>query len=96
MTDDFFQQQPHESSPRNSKTWWNFITRTLFYTSLVGFILGAAFGYLHIKGWLKNAEEGLVLYAITFGGGAFVSASFVLYQARQGQLKMQKIKVRQK
>ena len=91
MIDDFFQKQLSHSS--TSKMGWKHLFRILFYTSFVGFILGFAFGYLHIKGWVPNAEEGMVLYAITIGIAALLSTSFVLYQVRHNRLKVEKIKV---
>lgn len=92
MIDDFFQKQPCASSRHTPKFISGFLFRCLFYTSIAGFISGSTFGYLHIKGWVPNAEEGLILYGITFGIGAILSTSFVLYQARQKQLKAEKIR----
>jgi hypothetical protein len=93
MIDDFFQKQlSHASSP--TKNWGNVIFRIFFYTSLGGFILGVTCGYLHIKGWVPNAETGMVLYAITIGIAALLSTSFVLYQVRQNRLKAEKVKIK--
>lgn len=92
MIDDFFQKQLSHSSSTFKMGGKHFF-RILFYTSVIGFILGLAFGYLHIKGWVPNAEEGMVLYAITIGMAALLSTSFVLYQVRQNQLKTEKIKI---
>lgn len=93
MIDDFFQKQlSHSSTP--SKNLGNVVFRIFFYTSLGGFILGLTCGYLHIKGWVPNAEAGMVIYAITIGIAALLSTSFVLYQARQNRMKAQKVKVK--
>ncbi len=94
MIDDFFQKK---SSPSPSKDIPNlsdsFLFRSLFYTSILGFIAGLIFGYLHMRGWIPNAEKGLIMYAVTFGIGALLSTSFILYQSRQNQRKADKIKV---
>lgn len=92
MIDDFSQKQPSVSLESIPKSKWHFLFRCLFYTSIAGFISGSTFGYLHIKGWMPNAEEGLILYGITFGLGAILSTFFVFYQARQGRLKAEKIR----
>lgn len=92
MIDDFFQKQPSVQLFSIPKGKWPFFFRCLFYTSIVGFIVGSVLGYLHIKGWVKNAEGGLVLYGMTFGIGAILSTAFVFYQSRQNQLKTEKIR----
>jgi hypothetical protein len=92
MIDDFFQKQPLSPSFSLFKGRVPFFFRCLFYTSILGFIAGSVLGYLHIKGWVKNAEEGLVLYGMTFGIGAVLSIAFVFYQSRQHQLKTEKIR----
>jgi hypothetical protein len=92
MIDDFFQQQPYVSAQPIPKSKWRYLFRCLFYTSIAGFISGSTFGYLHIKGWMPDAEEGLILYGVTFGMGAILSTFFVFYQARQGRLKSEKIR----
>jgi hypothetical protein len=94
MIDDFFQQKPADSD--GSKFGWIFLFRCLFYTSIVGFVSGSAFGYLHMRGWVPNADDGLLLYSITFAIGAILSTCFVFYQVRQNRLKAKKIKVRSK
>jgi hypothetical protein len=95
MIDNFFQKKsPDSPSLRGTPTLWgSFLFRSLFYTSFLGFIMGLAFGYLHIKGWISNADKGLILYAVAFGIGALLSASFVLYQSRQNQRKVERIKL---
>ena len=93
MIDDFFQKQPPHSTG-GSKTKWSYLFRCLFYTSLVGFIAGSAFGYSHMRGWITDAEEGLLLYGIAFAIGALLSTGFVLYQVHQNRIKAEKIKVR--
>ena len=92
MTDDFFQQLPHNSPSQESTSGWSFLFRCLFYTSLSGFVIGAIFGYLHIKGWGPNAEEGLILYGVALCIGTILSTCFVLYQVRQNSLKTEKIR----
>ena len=94
MIDDFFQKKS-TSSPATSipKLWGSFLFRSLFYTSILGFIAGLIFGYLHIKGWISNADKGLILYAVTFGIGALLSTAFVLYQSRLNQRKTEKVKL---
>jgi hypothetical protein len=95
MIDDFFQKKspssPVAGIPNLGRA---LLFRILFYTSLAGFVSGSIFGYLHMKGWIPKAEEGLILYAATFVIGAILSSSFVLYQSRQSQLKTKKIKER--
>jgi hypothetical protein len=91
MIDDFFQKQPLLSSFILFKGRGAFFFRCLFYTSILGFIAGSVLGYLHIKGWVKNAEGGLALYCMTFGMGALLSTAVVFYQSRRHQLKTEKI-----
>jgi len=92
MIDDFFQKK--SSSARGiSRLRNSFLFRGLFYTSIVGFITGLVFGYLHMTGWLSTADEGLILYGVTFGIGALLSACFVLYQSRQNKQKPAKVKL---
>jgi hypothetical protein len=95
MIDDFFQKTPSASSP-SSKGKPTLLFRGLFYTSLAGFFSGLLFGYLYMRGWVPNAENGLILYAVTFGIGAVLSTSFVLYQSKLNQLKSGKIKNKSK
>lgn len=90
MIHDFF--QTCLKIPAAFKDRWPFLFRCLFYTSMAGFISGCALGYLHVKGWVSHAEDGLILYAATFGIGAVLSTSFVLYQVRQNQLKAERVK----
>lgn len=92
MIDDFFQKTPSASYALSKKNKRTIIFRGLFYTSLIGFLSGLVFGYLYIRGWVPNAENGLILYGITFGIGACLSTSFVLYQSKLNQLKSEKIK----
>ena len=94
MIDDFFQKKsPHSSSTGISKFWSSLLFRSLFYTSILGFITGLVFGYLHMRGWVPNANEGLMLYAVTFGIGALLSTAFVTYQSRLNQRKLEKVKL---
>lgn len=93
MIDDFFQKNSPLSSKGVSKLWDSFVFRSLFYTSIFGFISGLAFGYLHMGGWIPNADKGLILYGVTFGIGALLSTSFVVYQSRQNQRKVERIKL---
>lgn len=94
MIDDFFQKKstPADSSGF-STIWGSFFFRSLFFTSILGFISGLTFGFLHMKGWVSNADKGLILYGVTFGIGALLSTSFVLYQTRQNQRKAEKVKL---
>ncbi len=94
MIDDFFQKKSTSSpTARIPNPWSSFLFRSLFYTSILGFIAGLIFGYLHMRGWIPNAEKGLIMYAVTFGIGALLSTSFILYQSRQNQRKAEKIKL---
>lgn len=94
MIDDFFQKNSHPSPSKGiAKLRGSFLFRSLFYTSILGFTTGLIFGYLHIRGWISNADNGLILYAVTFGIGALLSTSFVLYQSRQNQRKTEKIRL---
>lgn len=94
MIDDFFQKKSPPSPSKGIPNFWNsFLFRSLFYTSLLGFFSGLIFGYLHIKGWIPDADKGLILYAVTFGIGAVLSTSFVLYQSQQNQRKVERIKL---
>lgn len=93
MIDEFFQKSISSPPTRSAKPRMPFLFRSLFYTSILGFIAGLIFGYLHMKGWIPNAEKGLIMYAVTFGIGALLSTSFVLYQSRQNQRKVEKIKL---
>ena len=94
MIDDFFQRKSTPSPSRGtSKPWGSFLFRSLFYTSILGFLAGLIFGYLHMRGWISNADKGLILYAVTFGIGALLSTSFVIYQSRLNQRKTEKIKL---
>jgi FtsH-binding integral membrane protein len=67
--------------------------RILFYTSLLGFIGGITFGYLHMKGVVPSAEDGMILYGITLGIGAILSTLFVLYQIRQNRINAEVIRI---
>lgn len=93
MIDDFFQKKSPSASSGFSTIWKSFFFRSLFFTSIFGFISGLTFGFLHMKGWVSNANKGLVLYCVTFGIGALLSTSFVLYQTRQNQRKTEKVKL---
>jgi hypothetical protein len=94
MIDEFFQKNHPPSPLKGSPNLWDsFLFRSLFYTSIIGFISGLFFGYLHIRGWIPNADKGLILYGVTFGIGALLSTSFVLYQCRQNQRKVERIKL---
>lgn len=68
------------------------VIQCVLYTSISGFIAGIAFGYLHLIGWIPNAEEGLFLYAITIGIIAIISLSVGYYQFRQSQDQMVKVR----
>lgn len=92
MIDDFFQKKS-PTSTGISKLRNSFLFRGLFYTSILGFVTGLAFGYLHMRGWLSTADEGLILYGATLGIGALLSACFVLYQSRQNKQKPAKVKL---
>lgn len=95
MIDDFFQKKPPAASahtPNTPKRERHFLFCSLLYTSLAGFVAGSVFGYLHLTGWIPNADEGLILYGVTFSVGAILSTSFALYQSRLNRLKAQKIK----
>jgi hypothetical protein len=93
MIDDFFQKKSPLSPLKGIPNFWSsFLFRSLFYTSVLGFIMGLGFGYLHIKGWISNADKGLILYTVAFGIGAVLSTSFVLYQSRLYQRKVERIK----
>ena len=95
MIDDFFQRKSTPSPSKGIPNFWNsFLFRSLFYTSILGFLAGLIFGYLHMRGWISNADKGLILYAVTFGIGAVLSTSFVLYQSRLNQRKAERIKLR--
>jgi hypothetical protein len=91
--DDMLKKEQGHKSP-HSKTKWHLLFRILFYTSLVGFICGVGFGYLHMRGWLADAEEGMILYASTLGVAGVLSTSLVLYQVRQNRLKAEIIKLK--
>jgi hypothetical protein len=92
MIDGYFQRPLNRSSSKQPNFGRTFCFRSFFYTSIVGFISGFAFGYLHLLGWIPRAETGLLLYSITLGIAAILSSSFVYYQLRQSQLKVEKIK----
>lgn len=78
----------HQASTlTHSKSKFHIFFRVLFYTSILGFIGGLTFGYLHIKGYVSNAEEGMILYGITLGIAALLSTSFVVHQVRQNRMK---------
>ncbi len=94
MIDDLFQKKSIPSPAAGaSKLWGSFLFRSMFYTSILGFFSGLIFGYLHMKGWVSSADKGLILYAVTFGIGALLSTSFVLYQSRLNQRKAERIKL---
>lgn len=76
-----------------SHSTWHVILRIVFYTSLVGFISGVSLGYLHLQGWVPDAEQSLLIYALTFAIGAILCTSFVLYQVKQNRLKAEVIKI---
>jgi len=81
------------NSSLEKKKWVSLLSRSLFYTSLMGFFSGTIFGYLHVKGWIPSATSSLILYSITIILGAVLSISFILAsQWRHFQFKPKKIK----